>query len=442
MDTTPLVDLSPLGLLLLVGAALALPPLAWVWLRHRGADARRAPARADAADAVPHLRPGVVRRLHPPDRLRPGLPGLARLLRQCQPAGCARRDPRRDGRTAWRPGDPWQGLGRDGPPLPGHGVGALILVMAAAAGAAARRGGRPGFALVAHGHAGLGLHAGRVRRAHGHDEALPGHRHAAPAGRARPADAAGGAAGRLFGRARWRCRWACAGQPGCSALAVLQAALGGWVSTNYAVLACRDFPTCQGQWWPEMDFAQGFTLLRELGETAVRRLPALCRADRHPHGPPHRRDGGVAVLGPAGLAVASARSGTPRRGPGAACGWRPGSWPAASATWCSAGPCWRRCSTRRARRCCGAADHPRGARAACATCRRPGNARGRAIAGGLARRPPRIARLCPWQTPLTTPARRPALPRAAVLRADQAAGGAADRLLRGDRHAAGGARPA
>ncbi len=49
-------------------------------------------------------------------------------------------------------------------------------------------------------------------------------------------------------------------------LSVLQVALGGWVSTNYAVLACRDFPTCQGSWWPVMDFEQGFTLLRELGE--------------------------------------------------------------------------------------------------------------------------------------------------------------------------------
>ena len=50
-------------------------------------------------------------------------------------------------------------------------------------------------------------------------------------------------------------------------LAVLQVALGGWVSTNYAVLACQEFPTCQGSWWPPMDFRHGFTLLRELGET-------------------------------------------------------------------------------------------------------------------------------------------------------------------------------
>ena len=47
----------------------------------------------------------------------------------------------------------------------------------------------------------------------------------------------------------------------------LQIALGGWVSTNYAVLACSDFPTCQGRWWPVMDFSHGFTLWRELGMT-------------------------------------------------------------------------------------------------------------------------------------------------------------------------------
>ena len=47
---------------------------------------------------------------------------------------------------------------------------------------------------------------------------------------------------------------------------VLQIGLGGWVSTNYAALACPDFPTCQGEWWPEMDFREGFTLWRELGK--------------------------------------------------------------------------------------------------------------------------------------------------------------------------------
>jgi cytochrome c oxidase assembly protein subunit 15 len=48
-------------------------------------------------------------------------------------------------------------------------------------------------------------------------------------------------------------------------LLALQIALGGWVSSNYAVLACRGFPQCNGQWLPEADYAQGFTLLRELG---------------------------------------------------------------------------------------------------------------------------------------------------------------------------------
>jgi cytochrome c oxidase assembly protein subunit 15 len=52
------------------------------------------------------------------------------------------------------------------------------------------------------------------------------------------------------------------------ALLALQIALGGWVSTNYAVLACTEFPTCQGGWWPEMNFAQGFELWRELGLTS------------------------------------------------------------------------------------------------------------------------------------------------------------------------------
>lgn len=47
-----------------------------------------------------------------------------------------------------------------------------------------------------------------------------------------------------------------------------QIALGGWVSTNYAVLACTEFPSCQGSLWPAMDFKQGFTLWRSLGVSA------------------------------------------------------------------------------------------------------------------------------------------------------------------------------
>jgi heme a synthase len=51
-------------------------------------------------------------------------------------------------------------------------------------------------------------------------------------------------------------------------LVIAQVTLGGWVSTNYAVLACTDFPTCHGSWWPVMDFASGFTWQRELGRDA------------------------------------------------------------------------------------------------------------------------------------------------------------------------------
>ncbi len=50
---------------------------------------------------------------------------------------------------------------------------------------------------------------------------------------------------------------------------IAQIALGGWVSTNYAALACTDFPTCHGEWLPQMDFRHGFQLVRELGKTAA-----------------------------------------------------------------------------------------------------------------------------------------------------------------------------
>ena len=69
-----------------------------------------------------------------------------------------------------------------------------------------------------------------------------------------------------------------------AALLVLtvQLALGGWVSSNYAVLACTGFPQCNGSWWPAVDFAGGFTLLRDLGGVAA-------------HGRPLTLDGLVAI---------------------------------------------------------------------------------------------------------------------------------------------------
>ena len=57
----------------------------------------------------------------------------------------------------------------------------------------------------------------------------------------------------------WRLLW------GTFVLLCCQVLLGGWVSTNYAVLACTEFPGCQGSLWPAMDFQQGFQIWRELG---------------------------------------------------------------------------------------------------------------------------------------------------------------------------------
>lgn len=74
---------------------------------------------------------------------------------------------------------------------------------------------------------------------------------------------------RAWGGARHRVapavmRWARLGL----ALVAVQIVLGGWTSTNYAALACTDFPTCHGRWWPAMDLGNAFHVVRELGMTA------------------------------------------------------------------------------------------------------------------------------------------------------------------------------
>src|SRR5207342_2050675 len=49
-------------------------------------------------------------------------------------------------------------------------------------------------------------------------------------------------------------------------LLVLQIALGGWTSSNYAALACgSEFPKCLGEWWPAHDFREAFVLVRTIG---------------------------------------------------------------------------------------------------------------------------------------------------------------------------------
>ena len=51
----------------------------------------------------------------------------------------------------------------------------------------------------------------------------------------------------------------------CLVLLLIQIFLGAWTSTNYASLACPDFPTCQGSYVPDMDFKNGFSLNQEVG---------------------------------------------------------------------------------------------------------------------------------------------------------------------------------
>jgi cytochrome c oxidase assembly protein subunit 15 len=53
-----------------------------------------------------------------------------------------------------------------------------------------------------------------------------------------------------------------------SIVLTIQIFLGAWVSTNYAVLACPDFPTCMGSLWPETAWQEGFSLWRALGMNA------------------------------------------------------------------------------------------------------------------------------------------------------------------------------
>lgn len=89
---------------------------------------------------------------------------------------------------------------------------------------------------------------------------------------------------------------------------IVQITLGGWTSTNYAALACPDFPTCREQWWPSgMDFSEAFVLWRGLGidyEYGVLDSPA--RTAIHVA---HRIGAIVATALILALAAASIRSG-------------------------------------------------------------------------------------------------------------------------------------
>lgn len=65
---------------------------------------------------------------------------------------------------------------------------------------------------------------------------------------------------RVTGRQSINFLWAAA-----IGLLVIQLALGGWVTSNYAGIACQGFPTCNGQWWPDMDLSEGFHLTQTVG---------------------------------------------------------------------------------------------------------------------------------------------------------------------------------
>ncbi|MGB5201817.1 MAG: COX15/CtaA family protein [Sedimenticolaceae bacterium] len=106
-------------------------------------------------------------------------------------------------------------------------------------------------------------------------------------------------------------QWRLAGAIGIVILTA-QIALGGWTSSNYAALACLDFPTCHGSWIPEMDFDEAFVMWRGLGidyEYGVLEHPA--RTAIHVT---HRIGALVTFAYLAWLVVAVARSGAAMTG--------------------------------------------------------------------------------------------------------------------------------
>lgn len=65
-------------------------------------------------------------------------------------------------------------------------------------------------------------------------------------------------------------------------LLVIQIALGGWVSSNYAGIACQGFPSCNGQWLPDMDLSEGFHLSQTVGPNYLHgQLHAAARTAIH-----------------------------------------------------------------------------------------------------------------------------------------------------------------
>ena len=98
------------------------------------------------------------------------------------------------------------------------------------------------------------------------------------------------------------------------AVLVLQIALGGWTSANYAALACPDFPTCHGGWWPDGDYAAGFRLWQEAGSRSGFEGGVLTVEARIAIHVAHRIGALVTVLYLGGLCAAALWRGVPDRG--------------------------------------------------------------------------------------------------------------------------------
>ncbi len=272
MDPQPLYDLSPALRLMLLGAVIALGPLAWVWLRSRG----QAPAgRLAALTALTLFLTfdlvlfGAFTRLTDSGLGCPDWPGCYGMA---SPAGAQAQISQAQAAMPTGPvthGKAWIEMVHR---YLATAVGVLILTLAAATWWQHRRKALPvhpawpaatlvwvclqgAFGaltvtmklfpaiVTAHLLGGMALLALLCVQALRYRQAEHGQGPLAIAAATR--------------------NWLWAG----TALLALQLALGGWVSTNYAVLACNTFPSCQGSAWPAMDFRQGFELWRELGKT-------------------------------------------------------------------------------------------------------------------------------------------------------------------------------